>query len=107
VKTRFDIPLGAARLAVSDNAAALDGAVRRESLRQPVLINVPAEVADEQVLDTLLTRCLSLCLLDDGLGLSLSLALLGRNLLLGVAVAGVVGVRIGVRGVIGIRLQFC
>lgn len=102
-----NVPLGAARLAVSDDAAALNRSVRSEGRRKPLLIDVPAEVANEEVLDALFTRRLGLALLHDGLGLSLSLALLGRSFLL-VTIAGVVGVigvgvRIGVGGVIRVR----
>ena len=93
----FDnIPLGAASLTVSDDPAANDLTEALELAAKPVLVDVPAQVADEQVLDALLlATLLSLGLLDDGLGNLLSLALLGGSLCL--VALGVVGgiVRVG------------
>jgi hypothetical protein len=100
-----DVPLGATRLAVSDDAAAVNGSVGSEGGREPLLVDIPAKVANEQVLNTLLASGLGLGLLDDGLGLILSLALLGGGLLLiGIAVAGV---GVGIGGVIGVRRSLC
>ena len=96
--------IGAARLAVADNTAADDVTELLELAVEPVLINVPAQAANEEVLDTLSLgggSLLGLGLLDGRLGSLLSLALLGRSLVLiavrrvGVGVGVGVGVRVG------------
>jgi hypothetical protein len=92
--------LGAAGLAVADDTAAGDGTEVLELTAEPVLIDVPAQAANEEVLDTLSggRGLLSLGLLDNGLGSLLSLALLGGSLLLiAVGRVGGVGVGVGVR----------
>jgi hypothetical protein len=107
---RRDIPLSTASLTISDDTAAGDFTEGGELALQPILIDVPAKVADEQVLDALAGRLLSLGLLLSRLSLGLSLALLGGGLLLlagllgglfGVGLGVGVG-SIGVAGVIGI-----
>jgi hypothetical protein len=82
--------LGAASLAVTDDTAADDVAEALKLAAEPVLIDVPAQAANEEVLDALGGggSLLGLGLLDGGLGSLLSLALLGRGLLL-IAVRGV------------------
>jgi hypothetical protein len=85
--------LGATGLAVGDDTAAGDVTEPLELAAEPVLIDVPAQAANEQVLDALGDGSLDLCLLDDGLGSLLGLALLGRSLLLAR------GVRVRVVGV--------
>jgi hypothetical protein len=70
---------------------------------QPVLVDVPAQATNEEVLDTLSGSggsLLGLGLLDGGLGSLLSLALLGGSLGLGVGVG-----RVGVRA--RLRLEGC
>jgi hypothetical protein len=80
----FDVSetLGATGLAVGDDTAAGDITEPLELAAEPVLIDVPAQATNEQVLDALGDGSLNLCLLDDGLGSLLGLALLGRSLLL-------------------------
>ena len=101
--------LGAARLAVADDTAASDGTELLELTVEPVLIDVPAQAANEEVLDAISGggSVLGLGLLDGRLGGLLSLALLGRSLLL-VAVrrVGRVGVGVGVRVRVG-GLECC
>lgn len=97
--------LGAAGLAVADDTAADDVTEALELAAEPVLVNVPAQAANEEVLDTLSGGgggLLSLRLLDGRLSRLLGLALLGRSLLL-IAVRGVGGVGIGIR--VGIRVR--
>jgi hypothetical protein len=85
--TRLDLPLGTLSLAVGDDAAAGDLTIALKLASEPVLVDAPAEVSDEEVLDTLFCDLgdLGLCLLDDGLSLFFSLALLGGSFLLIVA----------------------
>lgn len=92
------LPLGAAGLTISDDTAANDLTEALELAAKPVLVDVPAHVADKEVLDALggSRSLLSLGLLDGGLSSLLSLALLGGSLLLAVGVIGI-GVRVGVR----------
>ena len=90
--------LGAAGLTVADDTAAGDVSEVLELTAEPVLIDVPAHVTNEEVLDTLLSGGLfSLGLLDSGGSCLLSLALLGGSLL-ALGSRRVVGV--GVRGVV-------
>jgi hypothetical protein len=77
----YNIPFSTTSLTVGDDAAASDLTEVLELALKPILINVPAEVTDEQILDSL-ASILSLVLLHGWLGLGLSLALLGRSLLL-------------------------
>lgn len=84
--------LGATSLAVANDTAAGNGTELLELAVEPVLINVPAQAANEEVLDTLTTSggsILSLGLLDGRGGSLLSLALLGRGLLVAVGGVGV------------------
>jgi hypothetical protein len=74
--------LGATGLTVGDDTAAGDVTEPLELAAEPVLIDVPAQATNEQILDSLGNGSLDLCLLDDGLGSLLGLALLGRSLLL-------------------------
>jgi hypothetical protein len=88
-----DIPLGAAGLTVSDDTAANDLTEALELATEPVFIDVPAHVTNEEVLDALFSGgLLGLGLLNDGLGNFLSLALLGGSLFF---VAVGIGVRVG------------
>ena len=80
-------PLGTASITVGDDAAASDVAKLFKLAREPVLVNVPAEVTDEEVLNSLITCLLSLGLLYSRLSVGFSLALLRGSLLL-VALAG-------------------
>lgn len=81
--------LGATSLAVGDDTASDDFAEALELAAEPILVNVPAHVANKEVLNTLSSsRGLSLGLLDGGLSGGLGLALLRRGLLL-------VAVRVG------------
>jgi hypothetical protein len=90
--------LSTASLTVSDDTAANDLTEALELAAEPVLIDVPAHVTNEEVLDTLLSGGLfSLGLLDSGGSCLLSLALLGGSLL-ALGSRRVVGV--GVRGVV-------
>lgn len=72
------LPFGAASLAISDDTAANDLAKAFELTSKPILVDVPAQVANEKVLDTLAVgRSLSsLALLHHRLGDLLGLALL-------------------------------
>jgi hypothetical protein len=85
--------LGAARLAVGDDASASDLSELLKLAVQPLVINVPAQVTNEQVLGSGILD-LSLGLLGGGLLLLIiSLALLGWGGLLGaLLLLGVVGV---------------
>jgi hypothetical protein len=85
--------LGAAALTVGDDTASGDVTEALELAAEPVLIDVPAQAADEEVLDTLGGGLLGLGLLDGGLGGGLGLALLGGSLLF--AGGGVVRVGVG------------
>lgn len=100
-----NIPFSTASLTVSDDTAASDLTEALELALKPVLVDVPAEVSDEQVLDTL-ASILGLVLLHSGLALSLSLALLGRSLILADLLRrGLLGgflVRVRVAGGIGV-----
>ena len=92
--------LGAPRLAVSNDTAANDVAEALELAAEPVLINVPAQAANEQVLDTVSggSGGVGLGFLDGRLSSGFSLALLGWSLLLLAVGVGRVGsgVRIGI-----------
>lgn len=85
---------GAAGLTVGDNAAARELTELGELALEPLLIDVPGEVTDEEVGGGTLGDFLSLGLLGNGLGLVISLALLGR----------LAGLRVGVRAV-GVRVR--
>lgn len=74
--------LGAARLAVRDDTSASDLTKLLKLAVQPLVINVPAKVANEQVLGASVLSS-SLVLLDRDLLLVISLTLLGRSSLLG------------------------
>jgi hypothetical protein len=82
---------GAARLTVGDNAAAGELTELGELTLEPLLVDVPGEVADEEVSGGTLGSISSLGLLGNSLGFVISLALLGDSLLL--------RLRLGVRAV--------
>jgi hypothetical protein len=82
---------GAARLTVGDNAAAGELTELGELTLEPLLVDVPGEVANEEVGGSTLGSISSLGLLGNSLGLVISLALLGDGLLL--------RLRLGVRAV--------
>jgi hypothetical protein len=82
---------GAARLTVGDNAAAGELTELGELTLEPLLVDVPGEVADEEVGGGTLGSISSLGLLGNSLGFVISLALLGDSLLL--------RLRLGVRAV--------
>jgi hypothetical protein len=90
---------GAASLTVGDDAASGELTELGELTLEPLLVDIPGEVANEEVGRGTLGNFLSLGLLGSGLGLGISLALLGR--LLGV---GVGAVRVGTRLRVG-RLE--
>lgn len=98
-----NLPLGTTSLTVGDDTAADNLAKALKLTTEPVLVNVPAHVANEQVLDALFSDGLdSLGLLDRGLGDFLSLALLGGSLgFIAVRFGRGVGVRVG----IGVRVR--
>lgn len=73
--------LGAAALAVGDDADAGDLAELLELALEPLLVDGPGQIANEEVLDTLLSGLLGLVLLHGGGGFVLGLALLGGSLL--------------------------
>lgn len=84
-KLDVSVTLAALRVAVGDDANAGDLAELFELTSEPLLVNVPAEVADEKVASGLTLGALDLALLGGVLGGSLGLALLvlnGRGLLL-------------------------
>lgn len=94
--------LGAARVTVGDDADARDLAELLEFAGEPLLINVPGQVANEKVTSlasgsgsTLRDNRLELGLLGSGLLISLSLALLGLGDLLGIAIGGIGVGRVG------------
>jgi hypothetical protein len=88
---------GAARVTVGHDTAASELTELAELLLEPGLIDVPGQVADEQVGGGTLGGILSLGLLSGSDGLLISLALLGGlGLLLAVRVGGVGGVGVGV-----------
>ena len=77
---RRDIPLGATSGAVGEDVATCDLAVRLELSLEPVVINVPGQRTNEEVLGDTLGESLLLNLLgllDDRSSLGISLALLG------------------------------
>jgi hypothetical protein len=94
--------LGAARLTVRDDAGASDLTELLELAVQPLVIDVPGQVADEEVLWAILGSGLSLGLLGGGLLLVIGLALLAWLLLLGRLLLGIGRVR--VRRVLGLLL---
>ena len=82
--------LGSATLTVRDDTSSSDLTEALELLQQPLVINVPAQVADEQVLCAIILNSVDLGLLCDWLGLILGLALLGwGSFLLGIGIARV------------------
>lgn len=87
---------GAAGLTVGDNAAAGELTELGELTLEPLLIDVPGQVTDEEVGGGTLGDLSGLGLLGDGLGLVISLALLGRLAVLRVGLGvRAVGVRVG------------
>jgi hypothetical protein len=87
--------LSTASLTVSDDTAANNLTEALELAAEPVLIDVPAHVTNEEVLDTLLSGgLLGLGLLDSGGSGLLSLALLGGSL-----------VALGSRRVVGVGIR--
>lgn len=87
---------GAAGLTVGDNAATGELTELGELTLEPLLIDVPGQVTDEEVGGGTLGDLSGLGLLGDGLGLVISLALLGRLAVLRVGVrVRAVGVRVG------------
>lgn len=87
---------GAAGLTVGDNAAAGELTELGELALEPLLIDVPGQVTDEEVGGGTLGDLSGLGLLGDGLGLVISLALLGRLAVLRVGLGvRAVGVRVG------------
>ena len=93
-----DIPLGTASLAVSNDTATNDLTEALKLAAEPVFVDVPAHVANEEVGDALASsRLFGLGLFHGGLSSFLSLALLGGSLL-ALGSRRVVGV--GVRGVV-------
>jgi len=89
---------GAARVTVSHNAGASELTELAELALEPLLIDVPGQVADEKVGGGALRDILSLGLLSSGSGLLIGLALLGGLgvLAVGVRVGGIGGVGVGV-----------
>jgi hypothetical protein len=82
--------LGSTTLTVRDDTSPSDLTEALELLQQPLVINVPAQVTNEQVLCAIVLSSLDLGLLCDRLGLFLSLTLLGwGSLFLGTEVARV------------------
>lgn len=99
--------LGAAGLAVRDDAGTGDLTELLKLAVQPLVINVPGKVTDEEVLGTSIGGSLSLDLLDGGLLLLvIGLALLGWSGLLsaGLLRIGAVGIRVRTGLRIGARL---
>lgn len=91
-----NLPTGATGLTVSDDAAASELTELGELALEPLLVNVPGQVTDEQVGGGTLGDILSLGLLSRSDGLLLGLALLGGLLLsLGLGVRAVGAVRAG------------
>jgi hypothetical protein len=91
-----NLPTGATRVTVSDDAAASELTELGELALEPLLVNVPGQVTDEQVGGSTLGGILSLGLLGSSDGLLLGLALLGGLLLsLGLGVRAVGAVRAG------------
>lgn len=100
---------GAATLAVTDDTGARDLSELLKLTHEPLIIDIPAQITDKQVLGTGILSSLGLCLLGRGGDLVVSLALLGGgNLILALGVAGV-RARAGIRArsfslvLIGIR----
>ena len=92
-----DIPLGTASLAVSNDTATNDLTEALKLAAEPVFVDVPAHVANEEVGDALASsRLFGLGLFHGGLSSFLSLALLGGSLFFLIAVRGV-GARVGAR----------
>jgi hypothetical protein len=83
---------GAAGLTVGDNAAAGELTELGELTLEPLLVDVPGEVANEEVGGGTLGSISSLRLLGSSLGLIISLALLRDGLLLRLGL-GAIGVR--------------
>jgi hypothetical protein len=69
-------------LTIGDDAATSELTERLELASEPGLIDVPAEVANKEVLDTLITDVFRLGFLRGQFSVSLSLALLGGSLFL-------------------------
>lgn len=88
-------PLGTAGGPIADDPGAAELAKLLELTSQPLLVDVPAEIANEEVLDTvtLTAGLLGLRLLGAGSGGVVGLALLGHGLLFGLILAAVI--RIG------------
>ena len=92
-----DIPPGTASLAVSNDTATNDLTEALKLAAEPVFVDVPAHVANEEVGDALASsRLFGLGLFHGGLSSFLSLALLGGSLFFLIAVRGV-GARVGAR----------
>jgi hypothetical protein len=96
-----NLPTRATRFTVSDDTAASELTELGELALEPILINVPGQVANEQVRGSTLGGILGLGLLGSSDGLLLGLALLGGLLLsLGLRVGAVGAVRAG----LGLRI---
>ena len=78
--TLVDLPLGTLGFTVGDDAAAHKFTKAFELTSKPLFIHIPAQVSNEEVLDTLICS-FGLRLFDSRLGGLLSLALLARGLL--------------------------
>lgn len=101
-----NLPTRATRLTVSHDTAASELTELGKLALEPILINVPGEVTNEQVGGSTLGGSLGLGLLNSGNRLLLGLALLGGLLLsLGLGVRAVGAVRAGPRlglGIVGL-----
>lgn len=87
----YNLPTGASRLTVGDNTAAGELTEGLELAAEPVLVNVPGQVTNEQVGGSTLGGGLGLGLLGGSDGLLLSLALLGGDS----SLFAVLGLRVG------------
>jgi hypothetical protein len=90
------LPFSTTSVAIGHDAAASDLSEALEFTLEPLLINVPAEVTDEEILDTFASiHRLRFGLFDGGFIRSLSLALLGGSrFLFLVAFGRIIGVAI-------------